>query len=83
MNDQIVTLDLDNAWLDSDEAAARIKELKQKYNITAKFNDGSDHYSSMTYTGTKEDIKKFLEAEYMPYFDEDDMPKEVLQIIRG
>jgi hypothetical protein len=82
MNDQVI-ITLDSCWYDVEEVHERLKELKNKYNITATFHDGGDYYSTMTYKGTKENIKKFLEVEYVPYFDEEDMDEEVLEIIRG
>ena len=72
---------LDSCWYDPSEREKYIKKIKEQYDIDCEFNDGSDYYSSWTYTGSKENIKKFLEKDYMPCFDEDDYCDEVLEFL--
>lgn len=83
MNTKITKITLDSCWFDLDEREDYIKDIKEKYNIECEFNDGSDYYSSWTYTGSKETIKKFLEKEYMPNFNEDEYCDEVIDFLNN
>jgi hypothetical protein len=81
MNTEITKINIDSCWFDADEREEYIKNIKEKYNLECEFHDGSDYYSSWTYTGTKENIKKFLDVEYIPYVEEEEYCDDVIDFL--
>lgn len=82
MNTEITKLTLDSCYYDEDEREEHIKKMKEKYNLECEFRDGSDYYSLWTYTGTRENIKKFLDVEYIPYVEEEEYCADVIAFLR-
>ena len=82
MNSEIIKITLDSCYWYNDEREEHIKKIKEKYNLECEFHDGSDYYSLLTYTGTRENIKKFLDVEYIPYVECEEYCDDVIDFLR-
>lgn len=70
MEEKPITVTIDSMWGNEAEVKAFEAKMKYKFNITASFNDGGDHYSSWTLSGTKDSLRAAIMTEWSDDFDD-------------
>ena len=68
----IIEITVPSIYHEPDEAKQLIKQFKKKYNVVAKFYDGSDQYSEWTFSGKRENLKKLFNEYFETTKDDDD-----------
>jgi hypothetical protein len=81
---------LECGFLENDEVKQLKKEFKQKYNIDFKHKPRKyDQYSNWIFTGSRENIKKFILEDYLPNCEidindlDEEYDDEILDLIRN
>lgn len=64
MKEKILTVTLDSCWSDVDKVQMFKKKMTQ-YGIEASFRGGGDQYSSWTLTGTKGNLRKAINDNWL------------------
>ena len=77
-------------FLENDEVKHLKKEFKQKYNIDFKHKSNEyDHYSNWIFTGSRENIKKYILEDYLPNCEidindlDEEYDEDILDLIRN
>jgi hypothetical protein len=68
----IIEISVPSIYHEPDEAKKLIKQFKKKYNVDAEFYDGNDQYSSWTFSGKRENLKKLFNGYFETTKDDDD-----------
>ena len=68
----IIEISVPSIYHEPDEAKKLIKQFKKKYNVDAEFYDGGDQYSSWTFSGKRENLKKLFNGYFETTKDDDD-----------
>ena len=68
----IIEISVPSIYHEPDEAKKLIKQFKKKYNVDTEFYDGGDQYSSWTFSGKRENLKKLFNGYFETTKDDDD-----------
>jgi hypothetical protein len=77
--------------IDDDDVKRLKKEFKTKYNVNFTFKPRKYdlHYADWIFTGTREDVKRFIIEDYLPNAEidindlDEDYDSEILDLIRN
>jgi len=64
MEEKILTVTLNSCWSDDYEVKNFKRKMKRR-SIEASFHDGGDHYSAWILTGTKENLRKVINDNWL------------------